>query len=361
MNVETILKKNIELEDLVIQLSLENQQLKNQLRNESNNDILFADWLLKWLDKKETQVKCNTYNTYSIQIRNHIEPYFRNKKLHISEITPAVLEEYYSLKFKSGLSGATLAKHHSNINSALKDAVKNKIISGNAANFAEHPGIAKYNGDFLSSEQFNNILNHLRNTKLLTPVILAGSMGLRRSEVLGLRWCDIDFEAHTLCVQHTVVKYTENDNHHTRLIFCDMPKTIASRRTLPLPDKIYEYLKYIKGKQRIYYAKNRKNYCKEYLKYICVDQCGHIIHPDYLSKSFNKLMNQLNLKCRFHDLRHTCASLLIQNGMPLKSVSQWLGHSSISITSDIYVHLTFQDKVKVAEEIEKILFDRNEK
>ena len=68
MNVETILKKNIELEDLVIQLSLENQQLKNQLRNESNNDILFADWLLKWLDKKETQVKCNTYNLSLIHI-----------------------------------------------------------------------------------------------------------------------------------------------------------------------------------------------------------------------------------------------------------------------------------------------------
>ncbi|WP_124098192.1 site-specific integrase [Ruminococcus sp. Marseille-P6503] len=357
MNIETILKRNSQLEKLVIQLSLENQQLKNQLKNENNNDILFADWLLKWLNKKETQVKVNTYNTYDIQIRSHIEPYFRSKKLHISEITPEILEEYYALKFKSGLSGATLAKHHSNINSALKDAVKNKIISRNAAIFAERPGIAKYNGEFLSSEQFKIVLNHLRNSKIYTPVIIAGSMGLRRSEVLGLRWSDIDFEARTLCIQHTVVKY--NDKHHTKLIFCDMPKTESSRRTLPLPDKIYDYLHYIKGKQRIYYAKNRKEYCKDYLKYVCVDQYGQIIHPDYLSRSFNKLMSQLNLKCRFHDLRHTCASLLIQNGMPLKSVSQWLGHSSIGITSDIYVHLTFQDKIKVAEEIEKILFDKN--
>lgn len=358
MEFEILFKEKIELEKLVVTLTKENQQLKEQLSRRQSHDILFADWLLQWLDKKALQVKINTFNAYSTQINHHIEPYFRSRQLHISEITPELLEKYYAYKSSMGLSGATLAKHHSNIHSALKDAVKNKIIAYNPADLSERPGIMKYKGTFLSVSQLNVVLNHLSNSRLYTPVFLAGTMGLRRSEVLGLRWSDIDFENHTICIQHTVVKCVKNNR--TQLIFSDMPKTKSSRRTLPLPDKIYDYLSLMKRLQCTYYAKNRKSYCKTYTKYVCVDEFGELIKPDYLSKSFSKLMKKLHFICRFHDLRHTCASLLIQNGIPLKYVSQWLGHSNIGVTSDVYVHLTFQDKVTVADKIDEILFDNIE-
>lgn len=361
MNFETIFKEKIELEKLVVALTRENMELKQRYNCNSGADQLFADYILTWLQNTKLKVKQNTYDAYVCQVYGHIEPYFRAKGLKLSDITPLVLENYYHDKYLSGLCGATLKKHHSNIRMSLKSAVKNGIIPYNPADSADTLPMKKYVGIALTQNQLEKLLEYIKINKprIYLPVFIAISMGLRRSEVLGLRWSDIDFDAGVLHIQHTAVKSMKD--HHTEIIFSDIPKTKSSRRTLPLPEKIYEYLKHIKGKQRIFYAKNRKNYCKEYLKYICVDNLGNFITPNYLSAQFKEAVENCNIKCRFHDLRHTCASLLIQNGVPLKSVSQWLGHSSINVTSEVYIHLTFQDKVKVAEEIEKILFDRSEK
>ena len=180
-------------------------------------------------------------------------------------------------------------------------------------------------------------------------------MGLRRSEVLGLRWNDIDFENKTMCIQHTVVRYVEN--HKSQLLFSDIPKTKTSRRTLPIPNNLLVYLDDLRKKQMKYYSKNHIKYCKDFLKYICVDEFGNLIKPAQLSRIYHSLMLKLNLNCRFHDLRHTCASLLIQQGVPMKSVSQWLGHSSMNVTSEVYVHLLYQDKINIANTIQKTIED----
>ena len=93
------------------------------------------------------------------------------------------------------------------------------------------------------------------------------------------------------------------------------------------------------------------------MKYICVNSKGILIKPDELSVRYGRIMNEMHLKCRFHDLRHTCASLLVQHGVALKSVSAWLGHSSLAVTSDIYTHLTFQEKLNVANTIDGYMKD----
>lgn len=182
-------------------------------------------------------------------------------------------------------------------------------------------------------------------------------MGLRRSEVLGLRWSDINFETQTMCIQHTVVKCIKD--HKITLVFSDVPKTRASRRTLPLPSGVLKYLKELRRRQCDNYTAHRDKYSREYLKYICVDDMGLIVKPDDLSVGFGRIMAEMNFRCRFHDLRHTCASLLVQHGIELKSVSVWLGHSSIAVTSDIYTHLTYREKLKVAETIDEYMKDVN--
>lgn len=138
------------------------------------------------------------------------------------QLTPAVLEEYYFTKIQSGLSGSTIRKHHSNIKMTLKFAVKNGLTDHNAALLAELPCTDRYCGNFISTDQFEIILNKVKNTDLYTPVFLSGTMGLRRSEVLGLRWSDINFETQTMCIQHTVVKCIKD--HKITLVFSDVPK-----------------------------------------------------------------------------------------------------------------------------------------
>lgn len=160
-----------------------------------------------------------------------------------------------------------------------------------------------------------------------------------------------------MCIQHTVVKCIKD--HKITLVFSDVPKTRASRRTLPLPSGVLRYLKELRRRQCDNYTAHRDKYSREYLKYICVDDMGLIVKPDDLSVGFGRIMAEMNFRCRFHDLRHTCASLLVQHGVELKSVSVWLGHSSIAVTSDIYTHLTYREKLKVAETIDEYMKDVN--
>lgn len=348
--IETLRQKNAALEKLVVELTKENMELRRQQELGSE---LFADWLLKWLDKKRMTIKENTFNVYKTQIKMHIEPYFRARNLTLGEITPNVLEKYYYAKYLEGLSGETIKKHHSNIHAALKSAVKNRLILCNPADLAERPHLLKFSVNALTSVQLNRVFASIKNTKYFTPIYIAGVMGLRRSEVIGLRWSDIDFENRKMTIQHTAVQYIED--HHSKLLFTDMPKTKTSLRTLPIPEKLFEHLSKIKRKQVEYYMHNQKTYCKDYLKYVCVDNMGKLIKPSQLSGFFRDRTKKLGYNCRFHDLRHTCASLLIQQGVPMKSVSGWLGHSSISVTSDVYVHLVFQDKIDIAKTLDDIL------
>ena len=349
--IQILKQRNTMLEQLVVRLTEENMDLRKQKKHGS---ILFADWMLNWLERKKISVKENTFLAYNSQVRVHIEPYFRKRQIKLCDITPNILEQYYCEKYSEGLSGITIQKQHSNIHSALRDAVKNQMILSNPADYTQRPKIQKFLGSTLSQDNLKRVLKAASKTKYFTPVYITTVMGLRRSEVLGLRWQDIDFENRTMKICHTVVRCYKD--HTSTLLFSDIPKTKSSRRTLPIPSKLFDYLVECRKKQLKLYEKNRSSYCKDYLKYICVDNYGRIFTPMQLSKGFKDIVIKFGCsKYRFHDLRHTCASLLIQQGVEMKSVSQWLGHSSISITSDVYVHLYYQDKLDIAKKLDDIL------
>ena len=295
--IEELISEKKELERLVVKLAAENQQLKDEISEKKANDILFADLIEQWLKNRKMAVKINTYEAYRSQVYVHIVPYFRSKGTMLSEITPGVLEEYYLVKYNAGLSGLTIRKHHSNIKMALRYAVKNGLTDHNAALLAELPCTDRYCGNFISTDQFEIILNKVKNTDLYTPVFLAGTMGLRRSEVLGLRWSDINFETQTMCIQHTVVKCIKD--HKITLMFSDVPKTRASRRTLPLPSGVLRYLKELRRRQCDNYTAHRDKYSREYLKYICVDDMGLIVKPDDLSVGFGRIMAEVGCQEQF--------------------------------------------------------------
>lgn len=161
-------------------------------------------------------------------------------------------------------------------------------------------------------------------------IFLAAYYGLRRSEVLGLKWSAVDFENKTVSISHKVV---QNDKG---VVGMDVMKTESSYRALPLISQVEEALLAEREKQEEMMRVMRRGYCKKYTDYICVDAIGELIKPNYVTDHFKVVLKEKGLKpVRFHDLRHSCASLLLANGMPMKMIQDWLGHSDMGTTVNI--------------------------
>lgn len=185
-------------------------------------------------------------------------------------------------------------------------------------------------------------------------VIAASFYGLRRSEVLGLRWDAIDFESKTITIKHTVNE-ARVDGKCT-LVMADTTKTKSSFRTLPLVAPFEEMLFKMKMEQEENKRLCGNCYCQDYIGYIYVNEIGEIIKPGFLTSHFASVLKANNMpRIRFHDLRHTCASLLFAQGVSLKEIQAWLGHSTIGTTANIYTHLDENNKLSSANAILSIL------
>ena len=158
----------------------------------------------------------------------------------------------------------------------------------------------------------------------------------------------IDFQNNTITIRHTVTSCNLDGKHIQ--IAQDTTKTKSSMRTLPLVPAFKEKLLKLKEQQEEYKRVCGRCYNKKYLEYICVDEMGTLISPHYLTSSFPKLLEKNNLRhIRFHDLRHSCASLLLANGVPMKQIQEWLGHSDFSTTANVYAHLDYNSKLSSAD------------
>lgn len=311
-------------------------KFQEEINSESIDDekLQFIDYMKKWLKMIKSSVEETTYIGYEGVINGRMTDYFGNRDITLQDIKPKHIQDFYSHLLEEGLSGNTVKHYHANIRKALQYAMRTDIIPSNPADKVELPKIQKYNPSFYTSDEVKGLLSEVVGTKLEIPVMIDCFYGFRRSEVIGLKWSAIDFEKKTITINHTITQ------SNGKLIIRDKTKNNSSRRSLPLEPIVETFLLELKEKQE----ENKKlcgnSYNKDWLEYICVDDCGNLIRPDYVTETFLKLLKKRKLKqIRFHDLRHTCASILLKNGANMKEIQAWLGHSTYNTTADIYAHL----------------------
>ena len=313
-----------------------------ELTKNTHPDALlpFTDYIEKWLHSARPSLATTTYQSYSNMIKARILPYFKPLGLQLQEVTPQHIEDFYQTILDDSCTTNTVIHYHSILRKAMQVAVKKDIILKNPVDKVQRPKKNVYHGNFYTEEEMMTLFDAVSGDPLELCVKIAAYYGLRRSEVLGLRWDAIDMERKTISISHKVIE-AEVDGKFIP-VGEDVLKPKSSFRTLPLIPAVEKLLLEEKEKQEMFRRLFKKSYCRDYLDYICVDQTGKLLRPNYVTEHFAWLIQKYNLKkIRFHDLRHTCASLLLSNGISMKQIQIWLGHSTFATTADIYAHLDF--------------------
>ena len=280
-------------------------------------------------------------------VKRVIAPYFRERGITLQGLTPKDIQDFYLEKLKT-VSASSVIHYHANIHRALKHAVKLDLIPTNPADKVDRPKKDRFIGSFYDADEVNKLFEVSKGTKLEFPILFGAFYGLRRSEALGLKWDAIDFENDSITIRHTVTSVTLDGK--VQLVAADTTKTKSSLRTLPLVPFVKERLLVLKKEQENNRRLCGRSYHKQYAGYVCINEMGDLIKPHYVTEQFPKLLDANGLRrIRFHDLRHSCASLMLANGVPMKQIQDWLGHSDFSTTANIYAHLDYSTKLSSAD------------
>ncbi len=321
-----------------------------------SSDILFSDYIRHWLKVSELRIDIVTLQGYSAAAKTHILPYFDNLNVKLIDINHNILQQYFDSKFKSGridgnggLSAKTLRLHKNVIRQALKEAVKDNLINTNPCDKIVLPKLQRYEWHFYNNEELAKLFEAIKDESLYPLIKVTAIYGLRRSEVLGLKWDSIDFSNNLVTIKHTV-------SLGTSVVEKDKTKNETSYRSFPLTEDIRNIVLSLKEAEQ----RNRKIFGKEYIsnEYIFKWDNGQPYQPTYITHQFSKLLDKYSLKhIRFHELRHSCASWLIFQGFNLKDIQEWLGHADIKLTANIYSHLDIQRKDNMAQAFQNVFHE----
>ena len=310
-------------------------------------NILFTDYLQRWLALSEQRVDEVTMQSYRMLSLRHVLPWFQERGLTLSEVSRKVIQEFLDekgrcgrLDGKGGLGPKSLRELKNVLNQTLNEAVREELLTVNPCNLLRLPPKETSRAQFYTSEQLNALLTAVKEEPLYPLIRTAVVYGLRRSELLGLKWDSLDFENDTLAIRHTVVKVYST-------VAKDKTKTKSSYRSFPLPPEMRDLFLSLRADQE----RNQRLMGKDYVQtdYVFCWPDGRPFTSDYVSHRFSQLLKKYGLPhIRFHDLRHSCASFFINQGCDLKQVQEWMGHSDISTTANIYGHLETQRKNAMA-------------
>jgi integrase len=265
------------------------------------------------------------------------------------------IQDFLNQKLHGGIKGSSVKQYYLALHSAFSYAVKMEILSIHPMDKMVLPRADRHEATFYNEEELNELFKVFENDKLELIVHIAAYYGLRRCEILGIKWDAIDFKNKTLTVQRKIVS-DYDENGATKLFVENRLKTNSTRRTLPLIPHIERMLLEKKKTDEYYKKLGGKSYDTEFEGFICCDNVGKLIAPNYVTQHFHYVIKKNGLKMlRFHDLRHSCASLLLANDIPMKAIQEWLGHSNFSITANLYSHLEYNAKVISAETIARVL------
>lgn len=301
--------------------------------------ITVGQYLDRWLeDYARANTSQRTFERYAEIVRLHLKPALGG--LQLSQLRPLHLQQYYTTALREGrkdgkpggLSPRTVLHHHRVLHEALDQAVRWQLLARNPADAVEPPRPERHEMQVLTAEQVRLLLEAAQDTPWYVPVLLAVTTGMRRGEILGLRWSDVDLEAGVVSVRQTL-----QTSRELGLAFKE-PKTDKSRRSLPVPAYVVEVLREHRKRQVEERLAAGPRYQDHGLVVSAPD--GTPIHPDSFSKAFARIARKAGVPAtRLHDSRHTHASLLLAQGVHPKIVSERLGHSGIGITLDTYSHL----------------------
>lgn len=313
----------------------------------NNSTVLFYEYVPIWLKEAKIKVDPVTYQHYENDAYNHIIPYFKEHKIKLKDINRQILQDYFNekrengnLKTHKGLSAKTLRHHKNIIHQTLELAVINNVITENPCKNISLPKRERKVYDFYNLEELHTFFKTVKEEPLYPLYYFTAIFGLRRSEVLGLKWDSIDFANKRLTIKYTRTKANE-------IIEKDKTKTKSSLRSFPLPDDIIDLILKLKSQEKY----NKKLFGKEYElnDYIFKWENGRPYDPDYITHKFSKTLKKYGFKhITFHGLRHSCGSILNEQGFTLKDIQEWLGHADIQTTANIYLHLDTKRKENIS-------------
>lgn len=313
-------------------------------------DVPFADCVRHWLTIAQRKVDPVTYQGYEILAKTHVLPYFDASGVKLRDVTLNVLQAYVDEKAtqgrkdgKGGLSPKSVRMHINLIRQTMEEAVKHDIIPKNPCHYLTLPRNQRYQSTFYNVQQLQALFDAIQDDPLYPLYKVVALYGLRRSEALGLKWDSVDFEQKTLTIKHTVSKVTQ-------AVEKDTTKTASSYRSFPLLPEVEAIFRAEQAAK----AENRRLFGREYQPsdYIFTWPDGRLISPDHVTRHFSRLLKKHGLPhIRFHELRHSCASLLINEGFTLKDIQEWMGHADIQTTANIYGHLDVARKQNMADKL----------
>lgn len=334
--------------------SLLREALQKYQANGVPSDILMSDFVEQWLSMAKNKVDEVTFQGYESLAHKHIIPYFKQVGTTLGQIDISTLQKYIDEKHKNGrldgkggLSARSLTLHRNILSQTLDEAVKRGYIASNPCRYISMPRKEKYNAGFYTLSQLQQLFDAIRDEPLYPFFRTVAFFGLRRSEALGLKWDSVDFENGFITIKHTVVKVTKT-------VEKDKTKNRSSFRSFPLTNDFKELFLGLRKREET----NRKLFGREYNDndYIFKWDDGRPYSPDYVTDKFRSLLKAHHLPpIRLHDLRHSCASLLINQGFQLKEVQEWLGHSDIKLTANTYGHLYLGRKNDIADRLSSAL------
>lgn len=296
-----------------------------------------SQYLEKWLDDAaRVNVSAKTLERYTEIVELHLVPALG--QLGITKLAPLHIQSYYTkalregrIKSDGGLSPQTVLHHHRVLHEALEQAVKWLILTRNPADAVEPPRPSRKEMAVLNDDDVGRLINLCRDTRLFVPTLLAVTTGLRRGELLSLKWSDVDLGAGVVTVQRSLEQTREG------LAF-KAPKTNKSRRVVTLPAFTVDALTEHRRAQREQRVAITGTYELDGL--VCAMPDGGLWNPNSFSSAFKDFARRQGFgHIRFHDLRHTHATQLLRQGIHPKIVSERLGHSAIGITLDTYSHV----------------------
>lgn len=327
------------------------EQLKGTLV--ADNKVTFEEYAKRWLKIKKNTVKATTYQSYEYIMNYHVFPSLGKTK--IQKLTTANLNDYIQKKLNEGLSACSVTKHRAAIHNVLELAVEEGIVSQNVAAKCRAISVRHKEVEALTAEEVQKLIETAQRYyekykghgnkmyQIFQIILVAVATGFRRGEVMALKWDCIDEENNTITVKENIIEVKGGGR-------IDTPKTEKSQRTVAVDPVVIEYLKEL------------KQYDDSDCEFIFHSKTGKFMTFSNVHRAFKNLLNEAGLshKVRFHDLRHTHATLLINKGIDFKVVSERLGHSNVTVTLNRYTHKVSETDRKAAGLIASMVFNKEE-